>query len=159
MLAPWKESYNKPRQLLKSTDITLLTTICWGSLEFPQFCLATAKIWSDRMTSVTAPCYSSVLFGKQRKIHPRGNRASQPKRCEEKRDEVHSSILALLFIFFFLLHLSLPYVNWASQEGYLFYLRFSLWSSDLPLFYFPRPSSSLSSSHRHSGLLFPILTT
>ena len=31
---------------------------------------------------------------------------------------------------------SLPYVNWASQEGCLFYLRSSLWSSDLPLFYF-----------------------
>ena len=27
----------------------------------------------------------------------------------------------------------LPYVNWASQECCLFYLRFSLWSLDLPL--------------------------
>ena len=36
--------------------------------------------------------------------------------------------------------LSLPYVNWASQEGCLFHLRFSLWSwsSDLPLFYVHR---------------------
>ena len=32
--------------------------------------------------------------------------------------------------------LSLPYVNWASQEGCLFYLRFSFRSLDLPLFYF-----------------------
>ena len=42
--------------------------------------------------------YNSVLFGKQRKIHPRGKRVSQPKRCEEKRNEAPSSILALLFI-------------------------------------------------------------
>ena len=27
MLAPWKKSYNKPRQLLKSRDITLLTKV------------------------------------------------------------------------------------------------------------------------------------
>ena len=36
----------------------------------------------------------------------------------------------LLFIYFFLLPLSLPYGNWASQEGCLFHLSFSLWSSD-----------------------------
>ena len=28
MLAPWKKSYDKPRQLLKSRDITLLTKVC-----------------------------------------------------------------------------------------------------------------------------------
>ena len=27
MLTPWKESYDKPRQLLKSRDITLLTKV------------------------------------------------------------------------------------------------------------------------------------
>ena len=36
-----------------------------------------AKIWSNGWTSVTARCYSSVLFGKQRKIYPW-------KRCEKK---------------------------------------------------------------------------
>jgi len=65
-------------------------------------------------------------------------------------------ILAPLFMFF-LLPLSLPCVNWASQEGCLFYLRFSLRSLDLPLFCFPGLSPSLSFSHRPSGLLFPIL--
>jgi len=103
----------------------------------------------------------------------------------------------------FFLPLGLAYVNWASQECCLFYLRSSLWSSHIPLFYFlglfpslsfffnlqycigfaiyqnksatgihvfpilnPPPSSlpipslpSLSFSHCHSGLLFPILTT
>ena len=76
-----------------------------GSLQFPQFCFVTIKIWSDgqtsvtvlgwtsvtapcnflRWTSVTAPCYSSVLFRKKRKIHPWGMKVSQPKRLEEKR--------------------------------------------------------------------------
>ena len=44
------------------------------------------------------------------------------------------------------------------QERCVFYLRFSLRSSDLPLFYFRGLSPSRSFSHRHSGLLFPILT-
>ena len=52
---------------------------------------------------------------------------------DRKRREAPSPILAPLFICFFLPPLSLLYVNWASQEGCLFYLRFSLWSSDLPL--------------------------
>ena len=60
----------------------------------------------------------------------------------------------LLFLCVFLLPLSLPYVNWASQEGCLFQLRFLLQSSDLPLFYFCGLLPSLSFSHHHSGLLF-----
>ena len=62
------------------------------------------------------------------------------------------------FYMFFLLPLSLTYINWASQEGCLLYLRSSLWSSDLPLFYFHGLSPDLSFSHCHSGLIFPILT-
>ena len=52
----------------------------------------------------------------------------------------------------------LPYVNWASQGCRFFSPKSSLWSLDLPLFYFRRLSLSLSLSHHHSGLLFPILT-
>ena len=91
-------------------------SICRGSVQFPQFCLTAAKIWSDRWTQ----CYSSVLSGKQRKIHPQGVRAGRPKRHEEKR--ARGSILFPLFIsfFFFLLPLSLPSVNWASQEAVCF---------------------------------------
>ena len=59
----------------------------------------------------------------------------------------------------FLLPLSLPYVKRASKEGCLLYLRFSLRSLDLPLFYFHRLCPSLSFSHHHSRLLFPVLTT
>ena len=62
--------------------------------------------------------------------------------------------LAPLFICFFL-PLGLPYVNLASQECCLFYLR----SSDLLLFYFQGLFPFLSLSHHHSGLLFPTLTT
>ena len=40
----------------------------------------------------------------------------------------------------------------------MFYLRSSLWSSDLSLFYFHGFFPSLSFSHHHFGLLFPILT-
>jgi len=32
-------------------------------------------------------CYSSVLFGKQRKIHPGGWRVGQAKRLKEKRGQ------------------------------------------------------------------------
>ena len=118
--------------------------------------LQTRVISSDG-PAFTGLCYSSVLFGKQRKIHPLSMRLSQPKKHEEKRGTWLN--LAPLFMCFFLLPLSLAYVNWASQEGCLFYLRFSFQSSDLPLFYFCGLFPSLSSSHCHSGLLFPILTT
>ena len=49
------------------------------------------------LNSVIALCYSSVLFRKQRKIHPRGMRADRPKRHEEK--EAPGSILAPLFVY------------------------------------------------------------
>ena len=63
------------------------------------------------------------------------------------------------FYMFFSPSSGLPYVNWASQMCCLFYLKSSLWSLDLPLFYFHRLFPFLPFSHRHSGLLFPILTT
>ena len=82
-------------------------------------------------------------------------RACQPK--DVKTREAPGPILTALFMFF-PLPLSLPCVNWSSQEGCLFYLRSSLWSLDLPLFYFCRLFPSLSFRHHHSTLLFPILT-
>jgi len=111
--------------------------LCCGSVLFLQFCLATVKLWSNWSTSVTAQCYSSVLFGKQRKIHPQGMRVGQHKRHEEKRSQRLNFVSSFhIYIYFFLLLLSLHNVNWASQEGYLLHLRFSLWSLDFPSFYF-----------------------
>ena len=99
------------------------------------------------------------FIGKQRKIHPPGVRAGQHKRREEKRGPSPSGLPPFI-------HLSpppptpiLPYVNWAIQKGCLFYLRSSLQSLDLPSFYVLRPFPSLSFSHSHFGLRFPILTT
>ena len=93
-------------------------------------------------------CYSTVLFGKQRKIYGLGVRVGRPKRLEERPE----AQFWLLFLFF-LLSLSLPSVNRASQEGCLFQLRFSLQSSDLPLFYFCRRFPSLSFSHHFQSFL------
>ena len=95
--------------------------------------LSCRKIWSDVRTTVRAPCHSSVLFRNQRKIHRWVMRAGQPKRQGEERLQVQ---FWLLFLCFFLFPLTLPHVNWANQEGCLFYLRSPLWSSDLLLFYF-----------------------
>ena len=50
------------------------------------------KWWTDQ-------CYSSVLFGKQRKIHSGGMRVGLPKRL--KRREARGSILTPLCIWFF----------------------------------------------------------
>ena len=57
------------------------------------------------------------------------------KRRESERDR-DPRPFGSSFYMFFLLPLDLPYVNSASQECCLLYLRSSLWSSDLPLFYF-----------------------
>ena len=78
------------------------------------------------------------------------------KRRERERE--NPGPLAPLFICFS----SSPgpaYVNWASQECYLFYLRSSLWSLKLPLFYCLGLFPSLPFSHHHSRLLFLIPTT
>ena len=79
---------------------------------------------------------------------------AQKTRREERPWPNFGSCFCVLF----LLTLSLPYVNWVSQEGCLFYPRSSFRSSDVSLFYFPRLLLSLSFSHCHFELLFPILT-
>ena len=75
------------------------------------------------------------------------------QRCKEKREP---GPLAPLFMCFSLPP-GLPYVNWASRECCLSHLRSPLLSSDLRLFYVRGLFPSLPFSHRHSGLLFPIL--
>ena len=96
-----------------------------------------------------------------RKIHLRGVRASQskdtrrraPQHAGKREREV---ALAPLFI---CLSLPGPVLCKLGQPRVLFYQRSSLWSSDLLLFYFRGLFPSLSFSHRHFGLLFPMLPT
>ena len=80
----------------------------------------------DSLGKNTGVSYHFLLSG--------GMRACQPKKCKEKRGLRPN--FGCSFYKFFLLPRSLPYVSWASQEGCLFSLRFSLRSSDLPLFSF-----------------------
>ena len=101
-------------------------------------------------------CYSSVtvrvLFEKQRIVHPSGVRVGQPQRRG-----LNPSWLPLCIHFLSSL-LSLSYANWSSLEGCSFHPRFSLQSMNLFLFHFCRLFPSLSFSHLHFGLPFPILT-
>ena len=144
--------------------LPLLHNISWSSLQFPWFCLvAKKKIWNHGQTGAIALCnflrWTSVIaqFYLERKgkyiIEAWGQ--ANPKDTKRSPGLNFGSSLYMFFLF----PLSLPYVNWASQEGCLFYLRFSLWSSDFLLFLFFFFSLSLSFSHHHFGLLFPILTT
>ena len=84
--------------------------------------------------------------------HP--TKMMQRREREKERDPRH---FGSSFYRFFS-PLGLPFVNGASQECCLFYLRSSLWPSDLPLFCFWGLFPSLSFSPHHSGLFFPILT-
>ena len=112
---------------------------------------------SQLSDSVTAQFYlenENISLRRESMLTQKTQREERESACWRET----LSPLAPLFICFFL-SLGLPYVNWASQECCLFYLRSSFRSSDLPLFHFRGLFPSLSFSHCHSGLLFPILTT
>ena len=113
---------------------------------------------SKNLKQQTDQCYSLVLLGKTKDSTPSRSEGGQTQKT--KRREV-PIFLGFLFLYICLLPTepALPCVNWASQEGCLFYLRSSLWSLDLPLFYFHGLFPSLYYSHHHIELLFPILTT
>ena len=86
----------------------------WGVCDFLSSVSPQQKIWSDGWTSATARYYSLTLFGTQRKIHPWGMRAGWHRRREERQ---RGSIFGSSFYVFFLLTLSLPYVNWGLTWG------------------------------------------
>ena len=114
---------------------------------------------SKNLKRQTNQCYSSVLLGKTKDSIPLRSEGGPTQKNEEKRREA-SILLGFLLLYFCLLPTPTTlYVNWAIQEGCLFYLRSSLQSLDLPLFYFHRLFLSLSFSHRHFELLFSVLTT
>ena len=147
--------FSKYQRYLSNALSLHLDMLLSGQFVISSVLSTAAKIWSDRRTSVTAWCYISVLFGEQRKVHPRGTRAGWPKRCEEKENLWPN--FGSSFYMFFLLPLSLPSVNWASQEGCFFSPE--VLTPVLHLFYFHGIFLSLSFSHHYFGLLFPILTT
>ena len=132
----------------------------------------------------TDQCYSSVLLAgkcilevwgqadakevkrrenESKRDRGRGKERERERKCEgeggREREREGPLDFWLLFLYVFSSPLGLPYVNWASQECCLFYLESSLWPLDLLLFSFPGLFPSLSFSHHHFGLLFPILTT
>ena len=94
-------------------------------------------------------CYCSVLLGKT-KDNTYSRSEGGPTQKTKRREA--PILLSFLLLCIYLLPWSLSYVNWASQEGCLFYLRYSLWSLDLSLFHFRGLFPSLSFSHHHSGL-------
>ena len=144
---------------------TLSCTFCLlivgGVCNFLSSVLSQQKFEATGQTSITALGQTSVtaqfyLQSKGKYILEAWGHAN-PK--DMKRIEAPAHFWVLFLYVFFSSPGGLPYVNWARQEYCLFYLRSSLQSSDLPLFYFHRLFPSLSFSHHHSGLLFPILTT
>ena len=122
------------------------------------------RSWMDhvialRQISVTALFY----LEDSRKIHLWGVRARRSKDTRRRAPQLvggreRESWLWLFYLYVYL-SLGLSCVNWASQECCLFYLRSSLRFSDLLLFHFCGLFPSLSCSHRHFGLLFPVLPT
>ena len=80
------------------------------------------------------------------------------KECQHAGEREHFGSS----IYMFSLPLGRPYANWASQECFVLPEVLTLIlgpSFDLPFFYFRGLFPSLSFSHCHFGLLFPILTT
>ena len=71
----------------------------------------------------------------EEKSAPIAGAGGRGRERERKKEREKERELWLLFLYVSL-SLGLSYVNWASQECCLFYLRSSLRSSDLPLFYF-----------------------
>ena len=115
----------------------------WRTLKPPQHVTALRsqmdRVIALRQISVTALFY----LEDSRKIHLQSVRARRtkdvkrraPQRAgERERERERELALAPFFICFFFFFLGLSYVNWASQECCLFYLRSSLRSLDLPLF-------------------------
>ena len=102
--------------------------ICQESVQFPRFCLTRAKISNTR--PVLQLGYSSEFYSTSK-----GKYTLESWRWPSPKGEASLS-LGFLHLYFVYSPLSLPYVNWASLEGGLLYLRFSLWFSDFLLFHF-----------------------
>ena len=107
-----------------------------------------------QLTSVTAWLQHSFIWQAKNNTPSRHEGGPTPK-------ERPQSVLASSFYPF----VSSPplaclmQIGLAKKEACLVHLKFSLLSMDFLLFHFRRLSFSLSFSHCHFGVLFPILTT
>ena len=113
----------------------------WWTLK-PLWHVTALRSWTDRVIALSQMSVTALFYlDNSKKIHLRGARACRPKdvkrrapQCAGDRERDPGTLAPLLICFF--LPLGLPYVNWASHECCLFYLRSSLRSSDLLLSYF-----------------------
>ena len=121
----------------------LITTKIWSDGQQSPRHITALRSWTDRVIALRQISVTALFYlENSKRIHPRGVRACWPKDTKRRewgsvpaRGGKRESALAPLFICFFL-PLGLSYVNWASQECHLFYLKSSLWSSDLSLTFF-----------------------
>ena len=133
--------------------------VCHSSRVLDRPCYSSQVSNGSCYSSQINQWHSSILFRRQQENpSSRARRSKDAKRRAPQPVGERESWLWLLYLYVYL-SLGLSYVNWASQECCLFYLRSSLWSSDLLLFHFRRLFPSLSGGHRHFGLLFPVLPT
>ena len=127
--------------------------------------LKTDHVMTIRKISVTAQCYSSILFKRQQENPSSRREGMSIQRHEEKsapaQGRKRESPLTPLYICFFLppgpAFCKLGLVRSAVLPEILTPVLGP--SFDLSLFYFHGLFPSLSFSHCHFGLLFPILTT
>ena len=114
------------QQRFEATDIKVLgasqlsDSPCYGS-------------WTDQFYLENKGKYILKVWGH---ADPKDVKRREREREKESEHAGEAPALWLLFSYIFFLSLGLAYADWVSQECCLFYLRSSLWSLDLPLFYF-----------------------
>ena len=140
----------------------LVTTKIWSNRHLSPRCITALGSWTNRVIALRQISVTALFYLEDsRKIHLRGVRAHRstdarrrvPQRTGERASEL---ALALLFI---CLSLPGPVLCKLGQPG-VFVLPEVLTLVLRPfLFYFRGLFPSLSFSHHHFGLLFPILPT
>ena len=103
--------------------------------------------------------YSSVLFGKQRKIHPQDARAGQPKRSKEKREAQFWLLFLYVFFFFPSSLWTCPMQTGLARRAFCFSWGSHSGPHTFLCSMFAGFFLSLSFSQCYFGLLFSILTT
>ena len=130
----------------------------WRTLK-PPWRVTALGSWTDRVIALRQISATALFYlDNSRKLHLQGLRACRPKdtkRRAPQRPEERESPLVPLFMCF---SLPGPVLCKLGQPGVMFVLPEVLTLVLRPsLFYFCRLFPSRSFSHRHSGLLFPIL--